>query len=85
MNEETIEKLSFVRSSKHRENILHFIGDEIKIPTEIAKDINISSKHISKYLSELKDKDIVVCLNEKDKRGRLYKLTPVGREILSYL
>jgi len=85
MNEETIEKLSFVRSSKHRENILHFIGNEIKIPTEIAKDINISSKHISKYLGELKDKDIVVCLNEKDKRGRLYKLTPLGKEILNYL
>jgi len=85
MNEETVEKLSFVRSSKHRENMLRFIGDEIKIPTEIAQNINISSKHISKYLGELKDKNIVVCLNEKDKRGRLYKLTPLGKEILKYL
>lgn len=85
MNEETVEKLSFVRSSKHRENILRFIDDEIKIPTEIAQNINISSKHISKYLGELKDKDIVTCLNEQDKRGRLYKLTPLGNEILNYL
>ena len=85
MNDETIAKLSFVKSSKHRENILRFIGDEIKIPTEIARNINISSKHISKYLGELKDKDIVVCLNENDKRGRLYKLTAIGSEILKYL
>lgn len=85
MNDETIKKLSFVRSSKHRENILRFIGDEIKIPTEIAQNINISSKHISKYLGELKEKDIVICLNEKDKRGRLYKLTPLGKDILKYL
>lgn len=85
MNDETIEKLSFIRSSKHRENILRFIGDEIKIPTEIAKNINISSKHISKYLGELKENDIVICLNEKDKRGRLYKLTPLGKDILKYL
>ena len=85
MNDETITKLAFVRSSKHRENILLSIGYEIKIPTEIAQNINISSKHISKYLGELKDKDIVVCLNEKDKRGRLYKLTPIGKEILEYL
>lgn len=85
MNDETITKLSFVRSSKHRENILRFIGDEIKIPTEIAKNVNISSKHISKYLGELKEKNIVVCLNENDRRGRLYKLTPLGKEILKYL
>lgn len=85
MNDETIEKLSFIRSSKHRENILRFIGDEIKIPTEIAQNINISSKHISKYLGELKEKDIVICLNEKDKRGRLYKLTPLGKDIQKYL
>ncbi|MDR0912675.1 MAG: winged helix DNA-binding protein [Methanobrevibacter sp.] len=65
--------------------MLRFIGDEIKIPTEIAQNIDISSKHISKYLGELKDKDIVICLNENDKRGRLYKLTPTGEEILKYL
>ncbi|MCL2115071.1 MAG: winged helix DNA-binding protein [Methanobrevibacter sp.] len=85
MNDETIAKLSFIKSSKHRENILHFIGDEIKISTEIARNINISSKHISKYLRELKDENIIVCLNENDKRGRLYKLTPLGKEILKYL
>jgi len=85
MNDETIKILSFVRSSKHRENILRFIDDEIKIPTEIARNINISSKHISKYLGELKDKNVVVCLNENDKRGRLYKLTPLGNEILKYI
>jgi predicted transcriptional regulator len=85
MNNETIAKLSYVRSSKHRENILRFIGDEIKIPTEIAQNINISTKHISKYLGELKDKDIIKCLNENDRRGRLYKLTPTGKEILKYI
>jgi len=85
MNDETIAKLAYVRSSKHRENILRFVGDEIKIPTEIAQNINISTKHISKYLGELKDKDIIRCLNENDRRGRLYKLTPTGKEILKYL
>jgi len=85
MNDETIEKLSFVKSSKHRENILLAIGYEIKIPTEIAREIDISSKHISKYLGELKDKGIVVCLNENDKRGRLYKLTDLGKDIYGYI
>jgi len=85
MNDEIISKLAFVRSSKHRENIILSIGYGIKIPTELAKNIDISSKHISKYLGELKDNNIVVCLNEQDKRGRLYKLTPIGKEILEYL
>ncbi|MEA4957741.1 hypothetical protein SDC9_07620 [bioreactor metagenome] len=85
MNDETIEKLSFVRSSKHRENILRFIGDEIKIPTENRPKYKHKFQTYKQILGELKDKNIVVCLNENDKRGRLYKLTPIGKDILKYL
>ena len=36
---------------------------------------------ISRTLAELKDKEIVECINEQEKVGRIYKLTDLGFEI----
>jgi predicted transcriptional regulator len=85
MDKKTIEILSFIKSSKHRAEILLFIENKTKIPSEIAKHLNLSNTHTSKYLKSLKEKKLVVCLNEEAKRGRLYQLTKEGLEILKYL
>ncbi|MGL6298339.1 MAG: winged helix-turn-helix domain-containing protein [Methanobacteriaceae archaeon] len=85
MNTNTIDQVSFIKASKHRANILLFIGDELKTPTEIAKNVDIGSKHISKYLNGLKDKDLVVCLNPDAKKGRLYQLTPEAKQLLKHI
>lgn len=85
MDKETINLLSFVKSSKYRVKILLFIGENTKIPSEIAKHIDLSNTHTSKYLKSLKEKGLVKCLNEEAKRGRLYQLTPKAKELLQYL
>lgn len=85
MDQQTIDILSFVKSSKHRSEILLFIGDKTKIPSEIAKYLNLSNTHTSKYLNSLKEKELIICLNEEAKRGRLYQLTEKGLEILKYI
>ncbi|MGL6298917.1 MAG: winged helix-turn-helix domain-containing protein [Methanobacteriaceae archaeon] len=85
MNSEMIKKLSFVKSSRHRTSIMLYISDSIKMPSQIAENIDIRVTHVSKYLNDLKDKNLVVCLNEEDKRGRLYQLTDDGKELLGYL
>lgn len=54
-------------------------------PSEIAYSVDLSSKNVSRYLKELKDKKLIVCLNESAKLGRLYKLTDEGKEILECL
>ncbi|MDR0912912.1 MAG: winged helix-turn-helix domain-containing protein [Methanobrevibacter sp.] len=85
MNKKIVELLSFIKSSKYREKIIVFIADETKIPSEIAKGIRLSYTHTSKHLNALKKKKIVTCLNENAKRGRLYQLTKLGKEILAIL
>jgi len=85
MEQETIDKLGFVRASRYRNNILLFVGDSVKKPSEIANSVDVSDKNVSRYLKDLKSKNLIVCLNENAKMGRLYKLTDEGRELLEYL
>ena len=63
--DELLKLTSYVTISKYREKTLKSIGDEVKIPTVIAKDSGIRTNHISKVLSELKSKEIVECINEE--------------------
>ncbi|MGL4669208.1 MAG: winged helix-turn-helix domain-containing protein [Methanobacteriaceae archaeon] len=85
MKQEKIDKLGFVRASRYRNNILLFVGDSVKKPSEIANSVDLSDKNISRYLKDLKEKKLIVCLNENAKMGRLYKLTDEGRELLKCL
>ena len=80
--DELLKLTSYVQISKYREKTLKSIGDEVKIPTHIAQDSGIRTNHISKVLSELKSKDIVECINEEARKGRLYRLTDTGKEVL---
>lgn len=85
MDDRTIHLLSFVKSSKHRKNIILFIDRKTKIPSEIANNFNMSYTHTSKNLNSLRNEGLVTCLNENDKRGRLYQLTDDGLNILEIL
>ena len=85
MDKKTIDLLSYVKSSKYRSETLLYIDEKTKIPSEIANHLNLSYTHTSKYLNSLKEKKLIVCLNEESKRGRLYQLTKDGREILKYI
>lgn len=81
-DDELLKLTSYVKISKYREKTLKSIGNNVKIPTNIAKDSNIRTNHISKVLSELKSKEIVECINEEARKGRLYRLTDTGKEVL---
>ena len=81
-NDELLKLKSYVTISKYRERTLKSIGDEVKIPTNIAKDSGIRTNHISKVLHELKSKEIVECINEEAHKGRLYRLTSTGKDVL---
>lgn len=81
-DDELLKLTSYVEISKYREKTLKSIGNNVKIPTNIAKDSDIRTNHISKILSELKSKEIVECINEEARKGRLYRLTDTGKEVL---
>ena len=80
--DELLKLTSYVQISKYREKTLKSIGNDVKIPTHIAEDSGIRTNHISKVLTELKNKEIVECINEEARKGRLYRLTDTGKDVL---
>ena len=77
--------LRYVNKSTYRVRTIKAIGKDIKIPKEIAHDCGILQSHISNVLRELKDKDLVECLNPKMRKGRLYRLSEDGLDILNQI
>ena len=61
------------------------LDGDVKIPSVIAKDSGIKTNHISKILSELKAHELVECINPEVRKGRLYRLTDKGEEIVNEL
>ena len=77
--------LGYVKTSEYRKKTLLELTKGYKIPSEIGKATDIRVTHISRSLKHLKEKGLVECLNEQDKRGRVYKLTDKGEKIVEHL
>ena len=84
-DEKIFQLLGFVMASSYRKNIIKSIGKSIKIPSDIASEVGLRTNHISNVLNDLKKKELVVCLNEDAKKGRLYRNTELGLEVLKYI
>lgn len=61
------------------------LDGNVKIPSTIAKDSEIRTNHISKVLSELKAHELVECINPEVRKGRLYRLTDNGGDVVKNL
>ena len=79
------DKVRYVKRSSYRTNVLKAIGEGVKIPTEIAEDSGILRNHVSNVLRDLKENELVECLNPNSKKGRLYRLTDEGLDVLKDL
>ena len=80
-----IDSLSYVKRSKNRISVVKSLGETMKIPSDIANEMNLRINQISAILSDLKKEQICICLNEDQKVGRLYQLTPKGLEVYRFL
>ena len=49
------------------------------------KEFGIRLNHVSMFLKELKENDLVKCLNEDTRKGRLYELTDLGKNAIDKL
>ena len=76
---------SYVDASSHRSLVLNDINTSIKTPKTIATETGLRPNYVSKVLRDFKDRDIVVCINEEVRKGKLYELTPLGLKIFDYL
>ena len=82
----TWEIIGFIKVSPSRyKTIKALSSSDYKMPSEIAKETNLNPTQVSNALHDLKNKDLIICLNENAKKGRLYKTTKLGLKILEKL
>lgn len=85
MEQKLIKGITIIKTSEYRKKILKSLSDvQFLTPSEIAKKTNIRLNHVSNFLKDLKDNELIKCLNDDEKRGRLYQITKMGKEVLNY-
>lgn len=85
LTDEILTEISYVQTSQYRKRVMKSLADEVKMPSQIAKDSDIRQAHISTVLKQLKDHELVECINPEVKKGRLYRHTDKGDEIVKKL
>lgn len=85
IKEKFYKDISFLTAGKYMTTVILELSDKLKTPSEISKSAKIPMREISRALQELKKHNLVVVLNEKAKKGRVYKLTEKGKSILKYI
>lgn len=78
------ELYAWVKRGKARKAVLVLLNDS-NMPLaakDIGSKLHYSIPQVSYVLRELSEKNIVECLNPKDKIGRLYKISKDGNNII---
>ena len=83
LSDEMLKDISYVKISTYRTKVMKSLEDEVKIPSQISKDSDIKQNHISNVLRQLKEHDLVECINPEVRKGRLYRLTNKGENIIN--
>lgn len=82
-NDELLKKCSYVAISSYRRKVLETLKNDVKIPTKISEESGVGIKHVSNVLTDLKEHNLIVCINEDAHKGRLYRLTDEGKNVVS--
>lgn len=78
--------VNFINRSSYRVNVLKDLSDgNVKMPRDIAADCNILPNHISNVLTQLRKLGLLECINPEVKKGRLYRLSDDGKDIIKDL
>jgi ArsR family transcriptional regulator, cadmium/lead-responsive transcriptional repressor len=74
-----------VVGSEYRKKVVGAIARGPKSPKQISNITGLRLNHVSKTLKELEKITAVECLTPDLRKGRLYQLTGLGRQILGKL
>lgn len=77
--------IGYVKVSPTRYKTLKTIESDFLMPSEIAKFSGLRITQVSNALHDLKDKELVSCINEHATKGRIYRNTELGLEILDMI
>ena len=75
------DEISYVVASKTRKSIVLKL-ETPRTPTFLAKDLNLNLANVSRSLSELENKGVIVCLTPDKRTGKIYSLTKKGTQTL---
>ena len=81
LSDEMLTEISYVQISKNRTKVMKSLEGEVKIPTQISKDSGVKNNHISRVLAELKEHELIECINPEVRKGRLYRHTAKGEMV----
>lgn len=81
-NEKLLSLASWILISSYRKRIMIALGNKLKTPSTLSRESGVRTNHISKVLRELKNKDLVICINEDMHKGRLYQTTELGKKVM---
>lgn len=62
--------------------IIQNLKQESRFPSELVKLLDVDFPTLSKNVTQLKKRGIIVCRTPKLKKGRLYSLTDIGEFII---
>ncbi len=82
LSDEMLIEISYIKISKYRTEVMKSLDGEVLIPTQIARNLDIRPNHISKVLTDLKAHGLVECINPEVRKGKLYRLTDKGNEVV---
>ena len=85
VDEELWEIIGFIKVSSIRLQTLKSLKDTFLMPSEIARITGFRTTQVSNALSDLKERNLVRCMNEDARKGRIYQNTELGLTILRML
>jgi len=78
--------LAFIKSGKYRIKVMRYIRDNNMVtPNDISQSMDVILPQVSRTLSELENKEIILCTTPNRNKGRIYRLTEKGKKILDFL
>lgn len=77
-----IDAFTYVKRSKNRQEVIKIIAtSRNKTPSEIREEMDARFSLTSRVLADLREKNIVECMDPEAKTGRVYYLTELGLKI----
>ena len=75
--------VGFIKSSRHRKDIMKLLNTKSLTPTEISTELNTHVSQVTRTLLELEKRDLIKCLTPSLRKGRLYSITEKGKKSLN--
>ena len=86
MDENVMKLAAYVLVSGYRERVMNVLFEhKFMTPKYIAQHAKFRQNHVSKVLRELKEHGLIICINPEARKGKLYKLTLKGRDVIKVL